>query len=308
MLAVFLGLTRIGKKVYSTLRKKLSSLRELLSMTTALFPAPVQKRTSSARIAEKLELELDFVRASLPARTRMTHPHILFSPVRYEPNYAYPLLIWLHGTGEDERQLTRIMPVISMRNYVAVAPRGLAIEKQTPLPTHPSPALDISVSAILQRPKEQYDWVLSENHLAMIEQRIFDCIAIAQERCNIANNRIFIAGFGTGGTAALKLATLYPECFSGAAMFGGEIPAAIPVFPTWQMTQPPSVLLGTDTSGHDHVCRVMELFYSAGLTADVREYADTQHLTSVMLKDLNRWMMQIVCPEVPLTRDQSVFS
>ena len=272
-------------------------------MKTALFPPPTQKSVSSARTIEqrnveqrtieKLDLELDFVKASLPARTRLTHPHILFSPMHYEPNYAYPLLVWLHGTGGDERQLMRIMPVLSMRNYVAVAPRGLPLIEP---PTCPPP-LDLSVSAILQRPKEQYDWIRSE-HLTEIEQRIFDCIAVAQERCNIAEHRIFIAGFGTGGAAALRLAMLYPEYFAGAATFGGAIPSGNRIFPSWQMTQPLSVFLGIDESAPNHTCPMMELLYTAGLTADVHEYPDTKSLTSTMLEDLNRWMMQIVCPSV----------
>jgi phospholipase/carboxylesterase len=259
-------------------------------MTIALFSASAKKQTSSTETVEKFDLELDFARASLPARTRLTHPHLLFSPMLYEPNYSYPLLVWLHGTGEDERQLMRIMPVISVRNYVAVAPRGLPMEQ----PACP-PTFDLSVSAIMHRSKEQYDWNLSEENLTLLEQRVFDCIAVAQERCKIADHRIFIAGFGNGGTAALRLATLYPECFAGAATFGGEFPADNSIFPSWQMIQPLSLLLGIDTSEHDRACRMMELCHIAGLTADVREYPDTNHLTSAMLQDLNRWMMQIVC-------------
>ena len=48
----------------------------------------------------------------------------LFVPLHYEPNYAYPLIVWLHGAQDDERQLKRVMPFISLRNYVAVAPRA----------------------------------------------------------------------------------------------------------------------------------------------------------------------------------------
>ena len=272
--------------MYSLLRKSVLSLQGLLNMKTALFPTP-------AKTIEKLDLKLDFIKASLPARTRITHPHILFSPMHYEPKYAYPLLIWLHGTGGDERQLMRIMPLISTRNYVAVAPRGLSMEQSV------APAnFDLSVSAILQRPKEQHDWILSDDNLESIEQRIFDCIAVAQERCNIADHRIFIAGFGTGGTAALRLATLYPECFAGVAAFGGDIPSDNRIFPSWQMVQSPSVLLGIDESTPAHACQMMELFHTAGLTAEVREYPDTKSLTSEMLQDLNRWMMQIVCSPV----------
>ena len=271
-------------------------------MKTAPFPAPAQKQNResatvsshpSTRTIEQLDLELDFVKAALPARTRLTHPHILFSPMHYEAKYAYPLLVWLHGTGGDERQLMRIMPQISTRNYVAVAPRGLSVEQPVA-----SATFDLSVSSILHRPKEQNDWILSDDNLAVIEQRIFDCIAVAQERCHIADHRIFIAGFGTGGTAALRLATLYPECFAGAAALGSDLPPENRILPRWQMTQSPSIFLGIDDTAPDHACRMMELFHTAGLTAEVHEYPDTTSLTSVMLQDLNRWMMQIVCQSV----------
>jgi len=267
-------------------------------MTTALFSAPAKKQIPSRKISprktvEKLDLELDFVKASLPARTRLTHPHMLFSPMHYEPNYAYPLLVWLHGTGGNERQLMRIMPTISMRNYVAVAPRGLPVEQSESLPT-----LDLSVSAILHRRKEEYEWIQSDDNGTTLEQRIFDCITVAQERCHIAEHRIFIAGFGTGGTAALQLATQYPDRFAGAAAFGGDMPYDNRIFPSWRARQPLSIFLGIDESVADHACRMMELLHVAGLTAHVREYPDIKTLTSAMLQDLNQWMMQIVCPPV----------
>ena len=47
--------------------------------------------------------------------------------MHYAPGYAYPLIVWLHGSGSDERQLQRIMPLVSMQNYVAVAPRGIPL-------------------------------------------------------------------------------------------------------------------------------------------------------------------------------------
>src|SRR5689334_12243455 len=58
------------------------------------------------------------------AAIRGSHPTALFGPLHYEPNYAYPLLVWLHGAGDDESQLKRIMPLVSLRNYVGVAIRG----------------------------------------------------------------------------------------------------------------------------------------------------------------------------------------
>jgi phospholipase/carboxylesterase len=261
-------------------------------MTTAALPVRDEKPISHpSRITEKIELVLDFAQTEQPARTRSSHPHILFSPMHYEPNYAYPLLVWLHHSGEDERQIMRIMPIVSMRNYVAVAPRGLLLDEPLPPPT-----VNLNVSAILHRPKEHYGWTEADS-LIEIEQRIFDCIVVAQERCNIAPNRIFIGGFGTGGTAALRLAMLYPEHFAGAASFGGKIPTGSRILPSWQSLQPSSVFLGVDKTAPEHTCQMMELFYTAGMTADIHEYPDTEHLTSAMLQDLNRWMMSIVCQE-----------
>ena len=280
--------------MYSTRRYGLAVPRKLLYMTTAFFSAPSSVRDSLLTMEEPmldttLGLQLDFRRSSLPARTRMSHPHILFSPVHYEPNYAYPLLIWLHGSGENERQLTRIMPIISMRNYVAVAPRGLLTS-----PAANEPAFDLSVASIINRSKDQYDWPCVCD-LQAIEQRVFDCIAVAQERCNIADHRIFIAGFGTGGTAALQLATQFPESFAGVAAFGCVDIAANSILPSWQMAKPFSVLLGVDASDSDRVCRMLELFYTAGFTANVQEYDNATVLTPEMLRNLNHWAMNIVC-------------
>src|SRR3954453_23077042 len=47
-----------------------------------------------------------------------------FIPQRYEPNYAYPLLVLLHGRGGDEQQMVRAMPALSWRNYVGLSLRG----------------------------------------------------------------------------------------------------------------------------------------------------------------------------------------
>src|SRR3982751_176804 len=47
-----------------------------------------------------------------------------FIPQRYEPNYAYPLLVLFHARGSDEQQMVRSMPALSWRNYVGLSVRG----------------------------------------------------------------------------------------------------------------------------------------------------------------------------------------
>jgi phospholipase/carboxylesterase len=272
--------------------------------STTLFSSPptAKPEEKSLRQPERLTLELNFTRISQPSNvTSQSHPHVLFSPVHYEPEYAYPLLVWLHGTGGDERQVMRIMPTVSMRNYVAVAPQGLAVSH------HDKPAETVNkfdVSSILRngtRTKELYDWQPnSDEELTEAETRIFDCIAIAQERCNIASDRIFLAGFGSGGTMALRLASLYPESSAGAASFGGTFPDNRRILLRWEAARSFPVFLAVGESSTEFspesVCKVMELFHTAGVAVKVREYACGQELIPPMLQDLNRWMMEIVCP------------
>ena len=139
------------------------------------------------------------------ARTASKQPLAMFAPVHYESNYAYPLVVWLHGAGDDENQLKRIMPLMSLRNYVGVAIRGT-----TPYATSSG--------------KPGFAWAQSQPHVALAEQRVIEAIQIAQARLNISSSRVFLAGFDCGGTMALRLALAHPTRFAGTLSIGGEFP------------------------------------------------------------------------------------
>ena len=57
---------------------------------------------------------------------RPAPPRRLLAPCHYERNYAYPLVVWLHGSGGSETELRQVMELISLRNYASVAVRGIA--------------------------------------------------------------------------------------------------------------------------------------------------------------------------------------
>src|SRR5690349_10507726 len=99
-------------------------------------------------------------------------PHTLFAPLHYEAGYAYPLIVWLHGPGDDEHQLKRVMPLVSMRNYVSIAPRG----------TQPM---------CTAQQQEGFTWRQTHEAIALAEQRVMGTIDLACERYNIASQRIF---------------------------------------------------------------------------------------------------------------------
>lgn len=281
---------------------------------TTLFAEPSASATRPSKSArrpqnpERLAVELDFCRVS-HASTTSAHPHVLFSPLHYERGYAYPLLVWLHGAGGDERQVMRIMPMLSMRNYVAIAPQGQGrIIREDKGDTSDSASRSeqgrqsLDVASILHgeiRPKITYDWRDTDEGLTEAEQRIFECMSLAKQRNNIAPQRIFLAGFGTGGTMALRLALLYPDCFAGVISLGGAFPSGRNVLHRWAATRNLAMFLGvgqtSTTFTPDDVCDSLRLFHTAGVPVTIREYPCGQELTPAMFQDLNRWMMEIVC-------------
>ena len=154
------------------------------------------------------------IQSGLFSTTQHDTIHTIFAPLHYEPGYSYPLVVWLHGSGGDERQLLRIMPLVSLRNYVAVAPRGMlspgSLREEG---RSPPPAEEIA-----------YGWSHEEQDLQQAEQRIFDSIEMTFRRFNVDSRRIFLAGFDSGGTMAFRVAMNHPYKFAGVLSLGGCLP------------------------------------------------------------------------------------
>lgn len=201
----------------------------------------------------------------------------LFAPLHYEPNYAYPLLVWLHGPGDDENQLKRIMPLVSVRNYVAVAPRGPRREDRS-------------------AGKAGYRWPRPPAESPSAEHQVFEAIEMAQARFHVAPRRVFVAGFDGGGTMAFRLAMDHPDRFAGVLSLAGAFPTGqaalhrlvdarrVPVF----------LACGRDSRHYPGptVCRDLKLFHSAGMDVALRQYPCGHEIAPAMLADMDRWMME----------------
>lgn len=206
----------------------------------------------------------------------------LFVPLHYERNYAYPLIVWLHGPGADESQLKRIMPLVSTRNYVAVAPRGLELPPSS-------------------TGRTRYGWPQSDDDVAQAELRIFDAIERARCKLNIAPGRIFLAGFDTGGTMAYRVAMNEPCLFAGVLSLGGAFPSG--GRPLSRLTEcrrlPLFVASGRDSADYpaQQVCDDLRLFHTAGMAVTLRLYPCGHQIAPDMLADMDRWIMeQIAAP------------
>lgn len=206
-------------------------------------------------------------------------PHATFAPIHYEPGYPYPLLIWLHGAQGDERQICDVMPEISLRNFVAIAPRGTCLARGD---------------------RHSFAWRQSADAIDEAEARVLDCVDIACRRFNVHTDRVFLAGAGCGGTMALRTAWNHPGRFAGVASIGGPLPAhGRPLRNINSLRRLPCFIASGRTSleyPEAEVCRDLRMLHSAGCTVALRQYPCGDDLTNVMLADLNRWVMDIVCP------------
>ena len=228
---------------------------------TTTKPAPTQyRRVDAAR-----------VRKSVPAGDAVAY----FAPEGYEGNYAYPLVVWLHHAGGDERQLARVMPLVSTRNYVGLGVRGpVAAERRG------------------------YAWPQTAEGIVAAEQQIAEAIAKARDRFNIHSERIFVAGYQSGGTMAYRVALRNPQRFAAAASIGGPFPEGqSPLARLTQIRKFPLLLAHCrDSQSYpiDRVCQELQLFHAAAMCVTLRQYPCDDEITTQMLSDLDRWLMQQV--------------
>ncbi len=202
--------------------------------------------------------------------------HCLFAPLHYEPKYAYPLLVWLHGPHGDENELFRVIPEISMRNYVGVGPRGN------------------------QRMEDGRGcrWGDADEQLGQAEQIVFDAIDAACQRYHVAPSRIFLAGFEAGGTMAFRIGLRHPDRFAGALSIGGPFPLG--GTPLGQLeyarTLPLFIAQGRESETYpvEMACQELRLFHTAGLGVTVRQYPCGDEVDTQMLKDMDTWIMEQV--------------
>lgn len=244
-------------------------MNRLQSPSPELLTAPLASRTS----VESVQCQMARCEAAETAS-----PCALFAPLHYEPKYAYPLIVWLHGPRDNEQQLRRIMPLISMRNYVSAAPRGTRADDST----------GAAAGA--------FGWAQTHREIELAEQRVFDAIEAAEARFHVGPQRVFLAGFDCGGTMALRIALSAPEKFAGVLSLGGGLPSGHAPLSRVQVARRLPVLMICCAQSHtyptERVCADLRLFHAAGFEVSLRQYPCGQELTTLMLSDVDRWIME----------------
>lgn len=224
---------------------------------------------------------------SLPApltrfrsKARRGVEYSFFVPLHYESNYAYPLVVWLHGPQGDQSQLKQVMPHVSMRNYVGVAP-GYRANK---------PGL---VDAAEMAP-----WQQTSDEIARSLECVLDVVEQAQERFHIARHRVFLAGLDCGGTMAIRLGLAAPEVFAGVVSLGGAFPTGNQPLANIERVRRLPIMIAhgreSDLYPVGQLCEDLRLVHAAGMSLTLRQYDCGHELTTQMLSDLDVWMMELV--------------
>lgn len=203
-------------------------------------------------------------------------PKIDLLPLHYEPNYRYPLIVWLHNDGYNEHQVEHVMPHVSLRNYVSVGVRGVR-------------AADSAGHC--------FDWSSSPAAVEAAQDAVIGAIDSAQERYSIHPQRVILAGYRSGGTMALRIALSDPVRFAGVVSLGGTMPAEggtlasldllrrrrLPML--WQWARQGERF---EASQLEDDIRMAMLIRAR---VDIRQYEDDDEMNTVTLSDLNEWTM-----------------
>jgi len=230
---------------------------------------------ATQEIQERQEIEKADQRKSAScegqATFRRRHNASVVVPMHYEKNYAYPLIVWLHSDGQDASEVHEVMPRISMRNYVAVAPE-----------------LEFQDEA----------WPQDGRSINTTHEALIAAVDQAKARFNINPQRIYLAGFGSGATMAFRVALERPELFAGVLAMNGPLPTVGTPLSHWDRSRKLPVFWAqcrkSTQFGQQQLCEQLRLLHIAGFSLTLRQYPGGDEISDTLLRDVNRWVMESV--------------
>ena len=207
-------------------------------------------------------------------------PYTVHLPEHYESRYAYPLVVWFHGDGATEAELSAVMPGISDRNFIGLALRGNVASGSG------------------------FGWNSSDEQLEPLMEDVESLVRSTRRRYHIHSERIYLAGFGSGASAAMQLILRKPEWFGGAACLCGSYSELDVPSTRFGELQNKRLLLATSvgsrSNGVRDVVSAGQMLYASGMRIGTRVYQDAGTSPSrKMLSDINHFLMEDVCSVVP---------
>ncbi len=226
-----------------------------------------------------------------------------FVPQRYEPNYAYPLLVLLHARGGDEQQMVRSMPAMSWRNYVGLSLRGPEQVIRKGVPSGHGWGPDFARRDRTSSRPELSDPEVFRRHLAspepdpidVLEDGIFSAVRQTRRALHVHSERIFLVGVGEGAAVAYRVAMSHPERFAGVVAINGWLPGGFRPLARIKDCRGLRVLVvHGEWNGRvpvEHARRTVGTLRNGGLNVAFQSYPCAHRLTSHMLADVDTWLI-----------------
>ncbi|MEM1226368.1 MAG: phospholipase [Planctomycetota bacterium] len=213
----------------------------------------------------------------IPPRSASTISIVM--PLGFQPQYRYPLIVWLHSGGDNEQQVRRIAPHISGRNYIHVGVRGVQ-------------ATDVR--------GQQFDWPESRRATEAACRSVADAIETVTQSCSIHHQRIIVAGYESGASMACRVALAMPDLFAGVVRMGGHFPSRERLLADWKSLRrrrlPMLWQQAVDGVGADHGQLADDLQFAQSIQAklDVRQYLSDDLMYEMVLRDIDRWCFDTI--------------
>ncbi|RUL88125.1 esterase [Tautonia sociabilis] len=228
-----------------------------------------------------------------------------FVPHRYEPNYAYPLLVLLHRRGGDEQQLVDAMPTMSWRNYVGLGLRGpealtrggrpagfdwgpaFRHPRRRPGPQWEEPEPSGLISRVMAGgPADPVD---------AIEDALFAGVRRTMRALHVHSERIFLVGIGEGAAVAYRIGLSHPDRFAGVVAINGWIPRGFRPLARWHECRSLRILalhgLWNARAPLQDARKDVAMLRNAGLRVGFRGYESARAITPMMLSDIDSWLI-----------------
>lgn len=207
-------------------------------------------------------------------------PRTHYIPETYEPNYSYPLLVWLTYPGQNF-DLSARMDAVSDRNYLG---------------------LQIDLSRFLDPVQDPEAFVQQlQVHELTLHKLLRGTISKFRRDYKVHSERIYLAGMGQAAVAALHLGFTRPEWFGGVISIDAGTDQIPHLLRRYRHLHGERVLLahsrGADESSRTAEQRLSRMLFTAGLKVCRRAYATIDVRTRRgrapdLYRDIDRWVMQ----------------
>lgn len=226
-----------------------------------------------------------------------------FVPRRYEPNYAYPLLVLLHGRGGDADSFVHgMMPNLSWRNYIAVGFRGTVplsrggrVAGYTWGSAFARPGREGSARGRSRRDNAALFDDSPDDSIDAVEAGVFDGIRDVRRSLHVHSERIFLVGSGEGAAVAYRLGLTYPERFAGVVAINGWMASDFRPLARWKACRNLRVLavhgVWNTRAPIENARRTVDVLRTAGLPVAFQSYPSAHRASSHMLADVDTWLM-----------------